>query len=358
MRDRVPLVALLTAVTLIGITGIAPVSRGQSSASSSQKIILPMELIAGQPATLAVLDSNGRVAAGVRLVLSSGEVVTTDESGRAHFLAPPDAGVMFARIVGSEIRGAVDALPWNADAPAGLQITAVSKLASLQNRIVIRGSGFQGDADRNRVSLNGRRVLVLASSPKELILAPLANFSAGTAALTVGQRAAQTSSEVTLVQIVSSNSGHQQIQRGKKVKVLLSVRGTSEPVQLEVLNLTPQIVQFPHGDEMRVRTSGGSDNSATVEMKGKSAGAFSYSASLENSQSDANMPVARDFLEAALKIAPADAASRIEHILKNLRDGNADGAAARKELRKISESAGSRDFQALLRATQRALDGD
>jgi hypothetical protein len=358
MRNRVPLGALLAEVALIGITGIAPASRGPSSAPPSQKIILPTELIAGQPATLAVLDSNGHVAAEVKLVLSSGEVVTTDESGRAHFLAPPDAGVMFARIVGSEIREAADALLRDIDAPAGLQITAAPKLASLQNRIVIRGSSFQGDADRNRVSLSRRSILVLASSPVELILAPLANFAPGTAALTVGQGAGQASAEVTLVQIIPSNSHDQQIQRGKKIKVLLSVRGTSEPVQLEVRDLTPQIVQFPHGDETTVRTSGGLDNSAAVEMKGKSAGAFSFSVSLENNLSNANTPVARDFLEAALKIAPADAEGRIEHILKNLRDGNADGAAVRKELRKISESAGSRDFQALLRAARRALYGD
>jgi hypothetical protein len=294
----------------------------------------------------------------VRLVLSNGEVVTTDESGRAHFLAPPDAGVMFARIVGSEIREAADVLPRDTDAADGLQITSLPKLASLQDRIVVRGSGFQGDADRNRVSLSGRSVLVLASSPMELILAPPANFAPGTAALTVGQGAAQTSAEVTLVEIVSSNSGDQQVWRGKKTKVLLSVKGTSEPVQLEVRNLTPQVLQFPHGDEMSVRTSGGSDNSAAVKMKGKSAGGFSFSVSLENSLSNANVPVARDFLEAARKIAPADAAIRIQHILKNLRNGNADGATARKELRKIPESAGSRDFQALLRATQRALDGD
>jgi hypothetical protein len=358
MMNRVPPGALLAAVAVIGISGIAPVSRGQSSAPPSQKIILPMELVAGQPATLAVLDSDGHVAAGVRLVFSSGEVVTTDESGRAHFLAPPDAGVMFARIVGGEIREAADTLPRDADAPAGLQITPAPKPASLQNRIVIRGSGFQGDADRNRVSLSGRSVLVLASSPVELILAPLANFAPGRAALTIGQGAGQTSAELTLVQIISSNSGDQQVRRGKKIKVLLRVQGTSEPVQLEVRNLTPWIVQFPHGDEMSVRTSGGSENSAAVEMRGKSAGAFSFSVSLENNLLNANMPVARDFLEAALKIAPADAASRIQHILENLRDGNADGAAARKELRKISESAGSRDFQALLRATRRALYGD
>lgn len=321
-----------------------------------------MELISGQPATLAVLDSDGRVAAGVKLVLSSGEVVATDESGRAHFLAPPDAGVMFARIVGSEVREAVretaDVLPRDADAARGSQIVATPKLVSLQSQIVIRGRGFQGDADRNRVTLSGKNVLVLASSPVELILAPPVNFDPGTAAFTVGRGANQTSAEVTLVQIVPSNSGDQQIQRGKKVRILLRVQGTSEPVQLEVRNLSPQIVQLPHGDELSVRTSGGPDNSAAVEIKGKSAGAFSFSVSLENNMPGTNVPVARDFLATAQKIAPADATKRIRHMLKNLRGGNANAAAARKELRKIPESAGAGDFQALMRAAGRALGGD
>ncbi|MGB6482517.1 MAG: hypothetical protein WBE86_03415 [Candidatus Acidiferrales bacterium] len=326
--------------------------------NAKQTIVLPLELVAAQPVTLAVLTANGHIAPGVKVVLSSGEVVTTDESGRAHFLVPPEKGLMFARIPGTEVREAADVLPQGSGS-GSLQLAQIPKLVSLENHFAISGSGFQGDADRNRIEAGGKAILVLASSPVQLVVIPPANAPLGPASLVTIEGATEIATQITFVEVVPSNTSEAvQIRRGKKAAIVLRVRGTAEPLDLEIRNLSPQVAQFPHSNEMRVRTAGGSDNSAVIRLKGMSAGPFSYAVSLENTSRIANAPMARDFLEAARKIAQPAAVNRVSAILKELRGDNVDAVKIRNNLRAISDQGGSEDFQALIRAAFRALDGE
>src|SRR5580692_8958096 len=53
-------------------------------------IILPPKLLAGQPATLAVIDNQGRLLPKAPVDLSAGQHVTTDATGRALFIAPTE----------------------------------------------------------------------------------------------------------------------------------------------------------------------------------------------------------------------------------------------------------------------------
>src|SRR5271166_658703 len=52
-----------------------------------RQIILPTKLIAGAQATLAVLDSQGRLLPNITVELSGGQKVTTNVTGRAQFNA-------------------------------------------------------------------------------------------------------------------------------------------------------------------------------------------------------------------------------------------------------------------------------
>ncbi len=341
----------------------AATAPGQSDNSQTQEqqteqtIVLPLELVAGRPATLAVLAADGHVAPGVKVVLSSGEVLTTDESGRAHFLVPLETGMMLARIPGTEVREAADVLPKGSVAGV-LQSARIPPVVSLENYFAIDGQVFEGDADRNRIQLGGRNVLVLASSPLQLIVMPPGNAPPGPAPLVILGGAMEIKTKTTLVDIVPSNPSGAEVRRGKKAAVTVRARGTSEVLELEIRNLSPQVARFLHGDEERVRTTGGADNVAVVQLKGISAGPFSYAVSLESTSVVANVPVARDFLAAAQKIAQPGAAGRLAAILKQLRGDNADVAKARNSLQEISHRGGSDDFQTLIRGALRALDGE
>jgi hypothetical protein len=356
MRHRA--IASLAAASL-WFSACATRASGQAASSEQngdERIVLPLELVAAEPATLAVLTADGHVASGVKVVLSSGEEVTTDESGRADFLVPPETGPMFAHILGSESREVADVLLQSAGR-GDLQMTVMPKLAALENPFVLRGVGFQGDADRNRIEIAGKRALVLASSPVQLVVMPPEGTITGSASLIIHEGDAEVSTNVALVS-VSSSSTNAPVRGGKKGQVIVLVRGSAAPVDLDVRSLTPQVARFADGDDTSVQTRGGVDNIAVIPLKGIGAGTFSLKVSLHNTSTSVDAPLAHDFLEAARKTATPDTANRLGSILKKLRSGYVDAQEIQRELRTILTESSSNDFRALVNAACRALAGE
>src|ERR1700688_331273 len=66
-------------------------------------IILPPKVVAGAQATLAVLDSQGRLLPNIAVELSGGQKVTTDVTGRASFKVAVEPGTLTAKISGLAI---------------------------------------------------------------------------------------------------------------------------------------------------------------------------------------------------------------------------------------------------------------
>lgn len=342
------------AVAMLAIA--APHVRAQlptPATSTESTIVMPLEMVAGKPATLAVLSPAGRVVPEVKLALSSGDIVTTDESGRAHFLAPPDVGIFLARIPGMEARAAADVTA-RTDA-THLEIRAPA-LASVKDRFNITGSGFQGDADQNHVELGDKPAFVLAASPKELIILASPETAPGNVEMVAEVGTQQVSTGMTLMD-VSSDAIGEDVRPGRLGKFALHVRGTTQPVDLDVENMSPGTARFKHGDRQHLRTSGGSDNSATIEIKGMRTGEVSYAVSLKPQPGIASVEVARDFLQVAYKLAKADEKSRINKVLMRLGPRRTDIAGARKEFAKIVTANSAGDFQALIRAAGEALSG-
>ena len=69
-------------------------------AGSARILLLPRRIVSGERATLAVLDVNGRLTPGVTVNFSNGDRLTTDQTGRALFVAPLNPGVIFGSIAG------------------------------------------------------------------------------------------------------------------------------------------------------------------------------------------------------------------------------------------------------------------
>jgi uncharacterized protein (DUF58 family) len=63
-------------------------------------------------------------------------------------------------------------------------------------------------------------------------------------------------------------------------KVILRVQGTTEPVSVEVYNGSPRIIQLLRGPSVRLKTSGGAENTVPVELKFLSVGDYVLSARL------------------------------------------------------------------------------
>jgi len=263
---------------------------------AARTIILPPKMIAGAPATLAVLDSAGHLLPKIVVELSSGQKVTTDATGRALFPAPEQAGKFTARISGQEIfASSVVIVASSADSqvqssvdasPAPLQVVSYPRALAIHDRFTIEGAGFRGAADSNHVFLAAQPCVVVASSPVSLVVLPGPRTPVGAIPLRVNV-AGQNTEEIPVSAVSLEFSGPTETpDAGMVGEIVLSVRGASDRLTVEVRNASPGIIQFPHGSVQRLTTSGGEQNTAPVEMKFLASGNYTVTARLIPSVSE------------------------------------------------------------------------
>jgi hypothetical protein len=234
-------------------------------------IILPPNVLAGAPATLAVLDSQGRLLPDIAVELSGGHKVTTDVTGRAMFKAPDRPGVLVAKAAGQEITAtsivmAADDSSQHAT-PGEVNVVSYPHVLAIRDRFTLEGSGFRGAADSNHVYLADDPCLVLASSPVSLVALPGPRVPVGDVKLhfTVGGiDAGQFPVSAVLLEFTGPTEA---VNAGSVGKLILHARGTTEPLLLEVRNGSPGVIQLSKGNVQRVKTSGGDQNIAPVEVQ-------------------------------------------------------------------------------------------
>ncbi len=254
-------------------------ARVSPKSSAGKTILLPSQMVAGTKATLAVLDSQGRLAPGVVVEFTGGPRVTTDSTGRAVFLAPAP-GVLLAHLSGQTGNVPAVVLPAAESGPTGLRVTSYARVVSLSDRFEVSGNGFQGDAGADRVTLGGKAALVVAASTIALVVIPAPGLDAGPAQFTVESDGRSSGPlPVTLVSLELSASKERLAAKESGV-LTVRVRGSSEPLIVEVRNLSPDLVALASGALQQVTTSGGEDNTAQVKMRGVRPGDFSISARL------------------------------------------------------------------------------
>jgi hypothetical protein len=256
------------------------------AAGPPHSIVLPPLLVAEAPATIAVLDASGRLVPSVDVALSDGHTVKTDATGRARLVVPAGAGELQARIQGGSIvaTAPVEVRP----TPPQIQVTDFPPVIDTRDQFAIFGERFQGDADENHVSLGSNAVLVLAASPAALVLLPAAETPLGSTQLRIeGNGPAPPPVDVTVVEIDAINpTGPLRI--GEAATLIVRVRGTTQPLEVELGNWSPTVIKMlgPTGgaaegnstsldpNVRRVRTSGGENNEARIEIVPLAQGKF------------------------------------------------------------------------------------
>jgi hypothetical protein len=288
----------------------APAARAQSTAATTWtvSIVLPPRLAAGQPATLAVLGVDGRLASGITVDLGKGQRVTTDKSGRAFFTAPADAPVLIASAAGNSAAALIDAPTTGTDEQAAIVASVVSQV----DRFSVCGGGFRGDVDANRVSINGDRAFVLAASPECIVVLASPRALPGPAKLLIEMPGGQLTATTTLASL-HFDPPLPPLVPEKRSKLALHVQGTGQALRVWVENQTPGVLRFLRGDRQEVLTSGGPQNSAEIEVQAVAAGDFSFHGRILAAP-DAG--AARRYLTAAESIAPKD----LQHVVKSLAD--------------------------------------
>jgi len=243
-------------------------------ASGARTLLLPRRIVSGERATLAVLDVNGRLTPGVTVNFSNGDRFTTDATGRALFVAPLNAGVIFGSIAGRTGRVATAIISPGAAASAAMEVSSVPRVAPLSDRFEIFGRGFCGDADANQISIAGQPAIVLASSPTALVVLPPTELQPGAAAVevTCAKRQSQPFS-VTFVGL-ELEADSSALKPGEHRVLTVRARGTTAKIALEARNLAPDIAELSGGNPVRASSSGDAENLAKFEVVGRKNGSF------------------------------------------------------------------------------------
>jgi hypothetical protein len=321
-----------------------------SAGESTNTIVLPPKLIAGKTATLAVIGADGHLAPGVNVDISGGQHLVTDATGRAIFTAPSTPGVLFAKISGLSSAAAV-ILP--APPTGKITLTGISPIISSRDRFTLLGTGFQGEADANHVEVGEKTALVLAASPVALVVLTAPRISPGQQRLTVRTDAGTSSTTTTLVEL-SLETGGQAITPHEKIKLVVRVLGSDQSLTVEARSLAPEVVRILGENPQRVQTSGGAENTASIDIEGVQAGDFGFRVRLISPPAGSpDLEAAKQYLEAAERIAPKEEKRKVQKCLSRLQK-NKNVARVRADIEKML-AVPSGDFTILLDSARKSL---
>jgi hypothetical protein len=350
LRRKVASKAVATRVSLVALVCLAlsGPAHSQTAATSTWyvTIVLPPRVVAGHPATLSVFGAGGQLAPNVTVTVSDGKSVKTDATGRAFFTAPAVTGVMFAEASGASTVVLVD--DGHSGAHKSTQPLVIAPVISLRDRFSICGGGFRGDADANRVTMNGDRALVVAASPECLIVIPSPRAMPGAATMVVDSSGALRSATTTLVSL-QFEAPQPAPTPGQKSGLTVHVEGSEAPLDVSVQNETPGVLEFLRGDTQELRTSGGSRNIAQLEVSAIRSGDYSFNARLLPSP---DISAAERYLRAAIPLAPSALRRRVSAAAERLASHPKDKEKVRQDVAKMISATIAGNFRLLLEAAR------
>jgi hypothetical protein len=310
-------------------------------------IVLPPRLMAGHPATLAVLGVDGKLAAGVTVTVGDDQTVTTDRTGRALFSVPASGEYLVAKGSGASVAALIDP----AEAASEPKETTLPEFVSVRDRFWICGPGLRGDADANAVRINDEPALVLAASPECLVALPGTKATPGPGAISVAGPGTRATAKTTLVAL-GFDAPEPGLLPERKSRLNVRVSGSDQKLRIVVENKTPGVLRFVHGETQELLTRGGPQNAATLDVLAIRTGDFSFRARLLPAP---DMAVAQRYLQAAAAAAPKEIQSDIRNASRRLKRHPRDLQVVRAELGQILTQTISGDFRTLLSSAWEAL---
>jgi len=335
-------------------------------APAPRLILLPPKVVAGAQATLAVLDSQGRLLPDVTVELSGGLKVTTDVTGRALFRAPGEPGTLTVKAVGQSAATFTVIVPSaesrtqtaaSNGAPAGPVVFSYPHVMAIHDRFTLEGSGFRGAADSNHVDFNGDPCFIAAASPVSLVVLPGPQVPIGDATLHVTVGGMDAGKFPVSAVLLEFSGPTESVDAGSTGKLVLNVHGTTEPLLVEVRNGSPGVIQLSKGNVQRVQTSGGDENSAPVDVKFVTGGNYYVSARLlREAGGQPDLASARERLAEARKIASGDWPARIDQVLLKIDQVPQDLPQIRAELKNLLDDKPAAQLAPLLDSAWRELN--
>ena len=321
----------MTLLVCLASAAVAQTGAGTQAAT----IVLPRIVVAGRSAMLAVLDAQGALLPGAEVEFLGGAKVTTDATGRATFTAPAEAGVFVAQSGGA--RASASVIRPQEPPPDGVQVTESPQLISLHEPFSVGGWGFRGETEGTRAWLGEQPALVLAASPVALVVQPSPRTSPGATQLMI-EAGGRSPGPVTITVVsLEVSAEKQQLAPKEKARLTIRAQGSEQRLEVEVRNATPDVVKLPEGAEvLRLKTPGGAQNAAEVELEGRRTGDFSVSVRLIPPVAGLpDVEAARLKLLDARRIAPTTWWGRLEALIRRLENNPQDAPKVRTELEKM-----------------------
>jgi IPT/TIG domain len=358
----------LALILLMGVCAARAAAQRPPKSQASpapRQIILPAKAVAGAQATLAVLDSRGRLLPKITVELSGGQKVTTDMTGRALFKVADQPGTLGAKISGQGISTSSTVVApegfsphvKSEGAPGEVNIVSYPHVIAIHDRFTLEGSGFRGAADSNRVFLNGDPCLVVASSPVSLVVLPGPRVPIGDINLDVTVAGIDAGRFPVSTVLLEFSGPAEAVNAGSSGKLIVRALGTTEPLLLEVRNGSPGVIQLSKGNVQRLKTSGGDQNIVPVEVKFVTGGNFTVSARLISANASLpDLESARRRLTEARKIASGDWPARIDQVLVKIDRSPQDLPQIRAEIKSMLDDKPAGPLASLLDSAWQELN--
>ncbi|HKN60807.1 MAG TPA: hypothetical protein VJW93_06500 [Candidatus Acidoferrales bacterium] len=349
-RSKIILFGVCAAVSLFAGAAADPAyAQAQTGSSTAWAVtlVLPPKLAAGAPATLATLGVDGKLAAHVAVELGNGERVESDATGRAFFTVPASGGFLIAHASGTSVAALVDSQVAASVPP----VITVSPVVSSRDHFSICGGGFRGEAEADRVQINGELALVIAASPECLVVVPGPKAAPGAATISAKASTGRTEATTSLVSL-DFEPPNPPLTPGNKGWLILRARGSDLRLRVVVENESPGVIHFEKGDAQELTTSGSENNTAEIRVEAVRSGDFSFRARLAPTP---DPETARRFLEAAWPLAPQNLQGILKKMAANLARHPRDWAKVQSQLQQIVSVTMAGDFRTLLEAAQSAL---
>jgi hypothetical protein len=322
-------------------------SQTEPSTTWAITIVIPPKIVAGDSATFATLGVDGKLAPHINVELGNGQYIETDATGRAVFMVPKAGTFLVARATGASGVALIDPSDTQ-NAPTAI---AVAPVLAVRDRFSICGSGFHGDAGKDRVEINGELALVLASSPECLVVAAGPKTLPGAATVSVQISTAKIDAATDLVSF-SFEPSKTPFTAGTRNWLTLRAIGSEKRLNVVVRNETPEVIRFEKGDAQEVTTSGGKDNIASIRVEAARSGDFAFNAHLLPAP---DPELAHRFLEAAAPLAPPDMQRNLKKMAADLARHPQNAAKMRLRLQQVLSTTMTGDLRTILEASFDAL---
>lgn len=345
-------IGILGGVIFVGLLVLFPAANVPAQSTSATtwavSIVLPARLVSGQPATLAVLGVDGRLAPHITVQIGNDQRVKTDKTGRASFTAPMGGSVLIAAAAGSSAAALVD----RDVSSAPSQAPVVAPVVSQPDQFAICGRGFSGDADANDVTLNGERAFVLAASPECVSVLASPRALPGPAKIFIETPGGRWNAATTIVSL-HFDPPLPPLVPDKRSKLVLHAQGSDQALRILVENKTPGVLRFLRGDRQVLVTSGGTQNSADIAIQAITTGDFLFHARILAAP---DVDAARRYLAEAVSLAPKDLQRTIGNLAERLWHHPGDPKKVARAVDEIMSTTMAGDFRTLLESAASSLE--